>query len=565
MFDLAKVPFSRRGSYLSVSINDWGILGTGLYVTTHYDGGTQAFKLEVLRGEEAVAYEVEATPSLLTLRAEGGGEIQFVCDGSESLRVRGRGLSLRLEMPKERWTTAYEMPGGAWAVNMSKHGVQVALDMLAGTMAIDTQWERGKGFCWESSRFIATMQPEADGGFEAAVDNFLSTWVRPERPAFDTIRAEVEAEYAEWTGGLPTAPPEYETARDLAAYVNWSACVEPAGFLTRETMLMSKIGMCNVYGWDHAFNAMAHCSHQPDLAWDQLMVMADHQDEFGKCPTNMNRSHIRTAISNAPVQGWALRRMWDENPAMFTPDRLAEAYVYLAAWSNWITTHRTWPGDRLPYYQHGFDGGWDNSSIFDQGVPVISPDQPAYLILQMEVLADLAKALGREEEAAAWTARAKEMLTALIEDLWREDHFVGLLRPSGKIVECQSLVTCMPMVLGKRLPANVIEGLLKRLGEHLTPHGLATEKLDSPNYLDGGYWRGPIWAPSTMLVTHGLTEIGEHDLAHTIMQGFCRMCAAHGFYENFSATTGEGHYDTAYTWTSSVFMIFAHELHEAQA
>ena len=30
-----------------------------------------------------------------------------------------------------------------------------------------------------------------------------------------------------------------------------------------------------------------------------------------------------------------------------------------------------------------------------------------------------------------------------------------------------------------------------------------------------------------------------------------------GFHENFDARTGVGHYDTAYTWTSSVFMIFA--------
>lgn len=33
---------------------------------------------------------------------------------------------------------------------------------------------------------------------------------------------------------------------------------------------------------------MAHCTHQPDLARDQLLVMADYQDEFGKIPTTLN-------------------------------------------------------------------------------------------------------------------------------------------------------------------------------------------------------------------------------------------------------------------------------------
>lgn len=80
--------------------------------------------------------------------------------------------------------------------------------------------------------------------------------------------------------------------------------------------------------------------------------------------------------------------MWEQNPDLMTPRRMREAYDYLSRWAGWITTHRTWPGDRLPCHHHGFDGGWDNSSIFDQGVPVITPDQPAYLILLMEVLAE---------------------------------------------------------------------------------------------------------------------------------------------------------------------------------
>jgi glycogen debranching enzyme len=255
-----------------------------------------------------------------------------------------------------------------------------------------------------------------------------------------------------------------------------------------------------------------------------------------------------------------MRRMWDQNPAMFTPERLAEAYGFLAASSNWLASHRTWPGDGLPYYQHGFDSGWDNSSIFDQGVPVISPDQPAYLILQLELLAELADTIGRHAEAPIWRTRAAAMLDALVQNLWKTDHFVGMIRPSGKIVECNSLITCMPMVLGKRLPIEIQKSLVARIREHLTPHGPATEKLDSPGYLDGGYWRGPIWAPSTMLITTGLQEIGEHDLARTIMRGFCDMCREHGFAENFHPVTGKGLYCPAYTWTSSVFMIFASEL-----
>jgi putative isomerase len=564
MFEIDKVPFSRFGSYLSMGVNDWGALGKALYLRVNAGKSPMVFRIDPMRDGDLLSYEIETSPTLLTLRPVGGGTIEFVIAGDDTVRLRGEGVSVRLEMPGERWVHTYEQPGGVWAFNMSPHAVQIALEPLKGELAMDAPWGQGKGFCYESQHMVASLTPDSSGRIEAAVDDFLSTWIRPERPAFADCLAAVEAEYAQWVQGLPEVDNEYVEARDLAAYVNWSAVVNPAGYVTRPTMYMSKVGMCNVYNWDNVFNAMAHCSHQPQLAWDQLLVMADHQDEFGKSPSSLNRSEIRTTITNSPVHGWGLRYMWDHNPEMMTPERMQEAYDYLSRWTEWITNHRTWPGDRLPYHHHGFDGGWDNASIFDQGVPIITPDQAAYVILQMEILADLAQAMGRDEESAAWKARAATMLTALIEDLWKEDHFVGMLKPSGRIVECESLLICMPMVLGKRLPAEVQKHLLARIKDHLTPHGLATEKLDSPNYVEGGYWRGPIWAPSTMLITSGLMDIGETELATTIMRSFCDMCKENGFYENFDPITGKGYYDTAYTWTSSVFMMFANALYNQE-
>lgn len=559
-YDISKVPFSRYGSYMSMSINDWGPLDTGLYLHLHYAKTPMAFRIDPVRNGKIEEYEVETSPSLLKLKPTGGGEIEFVISGEDTLRVRGKGVSLKLEMPPERWTWAYQIPG-AWAFNYSPYQVQLALEMIAGKLDVVAPWGKGKGFCYETAYAVATLSPDENGNFEAAIDTFLTTWVKPdERLDFEDCQNKVANEYAEWIKGLPEVDEEYEKTRDLAAYVNWSAVVNPAGCVTRPTMYMSKIGMCNVYNWDNVFNAMAHCNHQPELAWDQLLVMAEHQDEFGKSPSSLNRSSTRMTITNSPVHGWGLQYMWDKNPALLTPERMAEAYEYLSRWTEWICNYRIWPGDRLPFHHHGFDGGWDNSSIFDQGVPVITPDYAAYVILQMEVLADLAEAMGRKKDAQAWKKRADEMLKALISDLWQDDHFVGIVRPSGNIVDCESLIICMPMVLGARLPKNIQNNLLARIKDHLTPHGLATEKLDSPNYVEGGYWRGPIWAPSTMLITSGLQDIGEYELAEKIMRAFCEMCKQSGFYENFDPVTGKGYYDTAYTWTSSVFMMFANML-----
>ena len=76
-------------------------------------------------------------------------------------------------------------------------------------------------------------------------------------------------------------------------------------------------------------------------------------------------------------------------------------------------------------------------------------------------------------------------------------------------------------------------------------------------------WRGPIWAPTTMIVAEGLEAAGEIELAQEIRRRFCRTVARSGMAENFDALTGGPLRDRAYTWTSSVFLIFAHQLFAA--
>lgn len=114
----------------------------------------------------------------------------------------------------------------------------------------------------------------------------------------------------------------------------------------------------------------------------------------------------------------------------------------------------------------------------------------------------------------------------------------------------------MPLVLGDALPSAVFERSVDRLehGGYVTPHGLATEPVTSPHYQADGYWRGPIWAPTTMLLVDGLRRGGRGDLADDIARRFVATCTAGGMAENFDALTGEGLRDLSMTWTASVFL-----------
>jgi len=558
-FDLEKTPFSRAGSYFSLSVirGSWTLLGSGLYLHTHHNGSVQLSKLVPVKGQRRLKYTLETSAAKLILRCKGGGTISICIADAGTVRIQGRGVGLRMETPPQRWCYTYPLPDNVWAMSINQAKWCFALECLQGTMTMDAPWVKRKSFCKESERIVATIKPDADGCFEMAMDEFSSSWNRPRRPEFDRCVGRVEAEYRAWKMNLPCAPQSMIKTRDLAAYTNWAAVVGPCGYLKRPTMLMSKMGMCHVFGWDHVFNAMAHVTHQPDLAWNQLMVMSDQQDEHGKCADNMNDQNIAFTFGKPPVQGWALRYMMRHNPRMFTPRRLNQAYRFLSRLTDWFLAQRRWEGKGLPYYTHGFDSGWDNSTIFDVGVPLVSPDLAAYLALQMDVLADLATKINRPREGEKWRKMSRAMIADLVATLWRGDHFVGQVKPADTDVDCKSAITCMPIILGRLLPREIRQHLAKNIRTFLTPWGIATEQPTSREYKANGYWRGPIWAPSTLMVISGLMDIGEHTLARDIGRHFCRLCKKSGFAENFNALTGEGNFDPAYTWTSSVFMILA--------
>jgi glycogen debranching enzyme len=123
----------------------------------------------------------------------------------------------------------------------------------------------------------------------------------------------------------------------------------------------------------------------------------------------------------------------------------------------------------------------------------------------------------------------------------------------------RSLLTLLPVVLGEALDRDVAGALGSDIRSHLTEWGLATEPVDSADYASDGYWRGPIWAPSTVLIEDGLRRAGHTELADAVRERFLRLCEKSGFAENFDAVTGEGLRDRAYTWTASAYLLFAKE------
>ena len=576
-FDLHAVPFSRFGSYMTFNIlpPEWHL--PGVILRTMHVSGENGFSRELMRvelvaGGAVVPPAITATPTTLTL-AHGTGRVEIAFAEPNVLRFRGRGVGLRLSTLNNQYWRTMPLDATRWQFNPPKCRMQYLLTTLAGRVTVNARrHEAGhrdpRGVRRRSPTVPLVLEFAGDGGglYEAALEELLSTPTGAgAHGTFDACVAHVATEWQAWRAGLPAAPARYRDAAELAMYVNWASVVAPFGQNRRPTVLMSKNWMTQCWSWDHCFNAMALARQDPDLAWDQLLALFDHQDNFGCLPDSVMSTLTTWTAVKPPIHGWALSRM-ARIPGLLTTARAKAFYPQLAAWTEWWLQYRDADGDGMPEYLNGCDSGWDNATVFDDGCPVASPDLSAYLVLQMDMLAVLAARLGRRAAAANWRRRADALLRRMLDRLWNGKQFVSLCLPTGRTSSTGNcLLDFIPVILGQRLPKpyrDKVAAALRPGGRFVTKHGPATESPASPRYNPAGYWRGPIWAPETLMIVDGLRRGGYARQAQEIARRFLDLCARGGFAENFDAVTGAPLCDKAYTWTSSAFLEMMREVRE---
>lgn len=565
-FDLTRMPYSRRGSWFSLSRPQrphLQPLGAALYLRTNHGRPhvkRELFRLDLIRDGAVCPHTEVATPLGVTLRPETGeGCVEIVLDETGSVRMRGVGVSLRLTaaQAKASLTIAYETDAGV-TVNAVESQHRYHAQAQSGTLTLQAAWHVDLA---HNTMHHPEVVLECGGAtWEVSLDEFVSTWVPPLRLPFDEVLAEARQAFEAFVDALPPVPPRYAHTRVLAGYLLWSCAQRPEGLLTREAVYMSLNWMDSVWSWDNLFNMVALAGGHPELAYDQIALEIDHQDEFGAYPDCISDSRKHSNFSKPPVQGILLRTLQRLFPDWWTPERSAPILASVARFTRWWLTHRRDPVSGLCYYLHGNDSGWDNSSLFDRGVPLVAPDLNAFLVVQADWLAEMEEAQGHADAAKEWRETATTLAARIEDTLWLDGQYGALKLPEREVVRARSLVDCMPLLLGARLSPARQAALVERIETFHTPVGLATEHTASPAYVAEGYWRGPVWAPSTHLIALALQDIGETDRAAEVARRFCDTCVKSGFAENFHAETGAGLCDRAYTWTASVFLLLAMSL-----
>lgn len=558
-FNLTEVPFSCRGSYLAVSV----IKGDLYFRTVHGNSSChEVFKIIPLVNENPVEYQIHAAADRVEIVFEGGkAELCFARRDVLLFRAVGNNVGLCFDIWESERLSGYnfvhEIPYGNksyYMMNLSKNAARFILHTAKGHTELKQEWvEETSVRC----RFFLTAE---NGILETAVEDVPTEW-EPENLEFDfdaahqNMRQDFEAFYNK----TPSVPAEYESSRELAAYIMWSSIVAAEGLLKRDAMFMSKNWMTSIWSWDHCFNALALSYGHPQEAFDQFMCLFDFQLKSGALPDNANDASLVWTFCKPPIHGWIFRKMMQHID--FTEEQLLQVYEKMSLWTKWWLKYRDLDKNGVCEYYHGNDSGWDNATVFRLSPAMETPDLAAFLILQTEVLCELAEKLVKPDEADQWKRCSEHLFDSMLSVCFKDNMPVARISRTKEIVENESLFLYLPILLGHRLPDAVLQNLLNGLksDKFLTPHGFATEAVNSSFYRSDGYWRGPIWAPSSYIIIDGLREAGETELARDAAKRFCRMAKENGFAENYDALTGHGLRDRAYTWTSSVFLVLAHE------
>jgi putative isomerase len=574
-YNLSEVPFSRAGSYLKITaLNGSGsnrlqlctVRNTAVTYKDDKHWAHDFYEIALYKDSKEVEYSYQAYPWCLKLLCKEGS-LTIAFSNNETLVFSAIGVHIVLRSCKTYAWRYVDTVTGALKLYDSQAGCTHQIIPYNGTTVrlSDAAFIEQNG--GKSTEFPYAVFINGDNGAKAYVgfSDVESNW-KDKLPDVTALIDARKAEYGTWQKKIPVVSEQYQATAEAAWFLLWNNIVEAKGYYTKSAILMSKNWMNKVWAWDNCFNALSVVNADEDLAWNQLALFFDQQAPTGMLPDSVSDEKVSYGFLKPPIYGWTILKLLEIDGKAHCLPHIEKIYDQVALLTEWWYKFRDTDGNGICHYMNGNDSGWDNSTVFDQGVPVEAADLSAHLILQTEALATMANMLGKSDDEVKWQMVSQDQLSELLSHNVKNDRFFSPVTGKTSARECYSLLNYIPMVLGNRLPEKIKHAMVKDLsdgGSFLTGFGLATEQTSSPQYKADGYWRGPIWAPSTYLIFDGLVDAGEVELATLIAQRYCDMCVQHpGMYENYDAITGKGNNCPGYSWTANVFLLLAQWLYK---
>lgn len=208
-------------------------------------------------------------------------------------------------------------------------------------------------------------------------------------------------------------------------------------------------------------------------------------------------------------------------------DLLDKCHRYL----HWDLEHRN-GGNGLPVWEiegntncRSGESGLDNSPRFDAATAMEAVDFSAFLAMEFELLANLAKDYGRNDIAADAHAQHQRLNALMNERLWSEERgcYCDFDIDSQELSPVIAVTTFLPLICGAANEEQLqsLEQMARDPNIFGTSMPLPSIARNDPTYrLD--MWCDPVWINLAWLVVHGFDRYGRHELAADLREGLCR-------------------------------------------
>ncbi len=382
--------------------------------------------------------------------------------------------------------------------------------------------------------------------------------------------AVLEAAARRWHEWFAAAPPVLDEFREQYYYAWWvmrAGLISTRFYTTREAMTPSKFYYIGVWQWDAYFHALAYRHVDKHLAHDQLRILLDHQREDGMLPDAVHDEGVvdhlnfpvEADVTKPPLLSWAAWKLYEVDQ-----DRefLNEIYEPMVRWNRWWFEFNDRNENGLCEYGHPFSSGLDDSPLWDEGMPVESPDLNTYLCLQQDALARIAKVIGEDEDAAMWQERAAETARRMIQYQWDEQAGVFWATHNDEPVKVRTPFNLFPLITG-HIPQEIVQ----RLVAHLTDpqqfwptYPVPTVAINDPKYDPNQMWRGPTWVNINYLLIEGLMNTGFPQIAQELRRRTLALIGEQkDIFEYYNPETGQNPPKAAaiFGWSSAIFIDLA--------
>lgn len=409
---------------------------------------------------------------------------------------------------------------------------------------------------------------DAAGGNHALLLNItprlgFNRWIPDPAAALETAAQR----WHDWFAAAPQVAEPFRAQYYYAWWIMRAGLISTRFYTTREAMTPSKIHYVGVWQWDAYFHALAYRHIEMKLAKDQIRILLDHQREDGMIPDAVHDEGTVTRltlpleadVTKPPLIAWAAWKLYETDG-----DRefLNELYEPLVRWTHWWFEKNDVDRNGLCEYHHPYSSGLDDSPLWDEGMPVESPDLNTYLCLQQESLAKIAAAIGEKADAELWAERADHLAERMVRLMWDADAGFFWAKKDGTRINVRTPFNLFPLITG-RMPPEIASRLVAHLTDEKqfwTRYPVPTVAFDDPKFDPLQMWRGPTWVNVNYMLVEGLERSGYADLARELRRRTLEMMLGDDdIYEYYNPETGKAPPKAAsvFGWSSALFIDMA--------